>query len=112
MCHRAIASSWSPKQIRLPRDARVDIDIGEAAEARGGIGGADELAPPSLFVCLFIYCSRFVGVENAFEVVHFVLKNVRKKIGCAAEKTFSMLIVCADSRFLGARDGAPESANG
>src|SRR3989344_884515 len=109
MCHRAIASSWSPKQIRLPRDARVDIDIGEAAEARGGIGGADELAPPSPFVCLFIYCSRFVRVENAFEMVHLMLKNVREEIRCAAREALSMFIICPNGRFLGARHSAPES---
>src|SRR3989344_7219743 len=110
MYRRAMASSSSPKRKRLSRDVRVNIDIGEAAEARGGIGGAHDYSPPLLFSRFFINCSRFVGVENAFEVIHFVLENVRKKIRCAARESLSMFIICPNGRFLGARYCAPKSA--
>src|SRR3989344_2915360 len=57
----------------------------------------------------FIHGCCFVSVEDALKMIHFVLKNVRKKIGCAAREALSVFIIRSNSRFLGARDGAPES---
>src|SRR3989338_1878867 len=38
--------------------------------------GAHEAAPLSLFFCALVYLCRFVGIQDAFEVIHLVLKDV------------------------------------
>src|SRR3989338_6426165 len=67
----------------------------------------------SLFFFTFfvIQLSCFVGVENALEMVDFVLEDVREETGCAAREALAMFVVCANGSFLGTWYGAPLAAN-
>src|SRR3989338_11521946 len=54
---------------------------------------------------------RFVGIQNAFQMIHLMLKNVREKSRGAARKFLSVFVECTDSGLFGARDDAPFAAD-
>src|SRR3989344_4657546 len=63
------------------------------------------------FWFVIIECRRFVGIENAVEVVHFVLKDVSQESRCAAHHFLSLFVIRTQHRFLGAGHGTPFTAD-
>ena len=65
------------------------------------------------FLLLFVIdVGRFVGAENALQMIEFMLKNVREESGGAAREERTMLVVGANGCFLRARYRAPLAADG
>src|SRR3989338_4776681 len=66
----------------------------------------------SLFFFLFVIdMGRFVGVENALQVVQFMLEDMREESGSTAREEHPSLIVGANGRFFRARYRAPFAAD-
>src|SRR3989344_2825029 len=63
------------------------------------------------FWFVIIECDCFVSIENAVEVVHFVLEHVRQKARRAAGYFLSFFVVRAEHRFLRAGDDTPFAAH-
>ena len=63
------------------------------------------------FAFFFIDLCGFVGIENALEMVHLVLKYVREEAGGAARQANAFLSLRTNGCLFGARHGAPFAAN-
>src|SRR3989344_90046 len=62
------------------------------------------------FGFFIINVGRLIRIENAFEVVHFVLEDVCEKARSPAREARALFVVCSDGRFLGAAHRAPLTA--
>src|SRR3989338_6666501 len=60
---------------------------------------------------IIIERSRLVGIQDAVEMVHFVLEDVRQKARCAARYFLPFFIIRTQHRFLRARYDAPFAAH-
>src|SRR3990167_7917897 len=60
---------------------------------------------------IIIERSRLIGIQDAVEMVHFVLEDVRQKARRAARYFLPFFIIRTQHRFLRARDDAPFAAH-
>ena len=87
--------------------------LASASSAAVASGAVPKSAKVILF-CFFavvieFFC--FVGIENAIEVIHFMLEDMCKEPRRAARNLLTVFVVRTDRCFFGAGDDAPSAAD-
>src|SRR3989344_1528626 len=78
--------------------------------ASSGVPKNTKRTSPFFFCCFIIQMRRFVRIENALEVVHFVLEDVCEKARSPAREARALFVVRGDGRFFCAAHRAPLAA--